>query len=128
VTVEKDLAIKHLCRLYGALGGRGRFSDNAVIEKTLADVSDAYPAIANDPSPRGAVHPTNPKILKSIPPICADLARLAGFDVISPYEMEEMQIVDYIRTRTDAALAVLQEKGIKPTMSIEELLAITRGE
>lgn len=127
-TIEKDLATKHLCRLYGALGGRGRLSNDAVAEKTMAEVPDAYPALPNDPRPRGAVHLTNPRVLKSIPPICADLAKHAGFDVISPDEMEEMQIEDYIRTRTDAAIAILRDKGIQPTMSIEELLAITRGE
>ena len=126
-TIEKDLAIKHLCRLYGALGGRGRLSNEAVVEKTTAEVPDAFPAIPNDQSPRGAVHLTNPKILKSIPPICADLARHAGFDVISYDEMEELQIEEFVRIRTDAALAVLRDKGIRPTMSLEELLTITRG-
>jgi len=126
-TIEKELAVRHLTRLYGALGGRRRLSDAAVIEKTLAEIPDAYPALPNDTRPRGAVHLTNPKILKSIPPVCADLARHAGFDVVSPDEMEVLQAEEFIRLRTDTALAVLREKGIKPTMSLEELLTITRG-
>lgn len=127
-TLEKDLATKHLVRLYGALGGRNRFSDEAVIEKTNAEIPDAYPANPNDPRPRGAVHLTNPRILKSIPPICSELAVRAGFDVISPDEMEEMQFEEFIRHRTDSAIAILRERGIRPTLSIEELLSITRGD
>lgn len=127
-TIEKDLAIKHLSRLYGALGGRDRLSDEAVVQRTRDEIPDAYPANLNDPRPRGAVHLTNPKILKSIPPLCAALARHAGFDVISPDDMEELQIEEFVRLRTDAALAILRDKGIRPTMSLEELLSITRGE
>lgn len=128
VTVEKDLAVKHLCRLYKVLGGRNRLSDDAVIEKTRTELPDVFPVNPNDPRPRGAIHLTNPRILKSIPPVCADLAVSAGFDVISPDQMEEMQLQEFIRLKTASALAVLRENGIRPTMSIEELLTITRGE
>ena len=127
-TMEKNLALKHLVRLYLALGGRSRLSDAAVMERTREEIPNAYPALPNDQRPRGAIHLTNPKILKSIQPACADLARFAGFDVISPDEMEELQIKDFIKLRTSAALAVLRDRGIRPTMTLDELLHITRDE
>lgn len=126
--LEKDLAVKHLVRLYAALGGRNRLFEDIVIQKTREELPGAFPVRPNDNRPRGAIHRTNAKILKSIPPLCADLARHAGFDVISPGEMEDMQIEEFVRLRTEAALAILRERGIRPTMSLEELLNITRGE
>lgn len=128
LNIEKELAINHLIRLYSALGGRDRFFDKLVIQKTREDVPGTHPIPPNDPKPRGAVHPTNARIVKSIPPMCADLARHAGFEVISPGEMEDLQIEEFVRLRTEAALAVLRDRGIRPTMSLEELLSITRGE
>ena len=126
-TLEKSLAIKHLIRLYVALGGRNRLSDEEVVERTKSIVPEAHFAPPNDPRPRGAVHLTNPRILKSIPPTCAELAIYAGFDVIAPDEMAAFQAEEFIRLRTGAALAVLNEKGIRPAMTLDELLEMTRG-
>lgn len=126
--LEKDLAVKHLVRLYTALGGRSRLFDDIVIQKTKDELLDVYPVRPNDNRPRGAVHRTNAKILKSITPMCADLARHAGFDVISPGEMEELQLEEFVRLRTEAAIAILKDRGIKPNLTIDELLKITRGE
>ena len=125
-TMEKNLAIKHLLRLYVALGGRERLSDVEVASRTQL-ISPGVPVVPpNDYRPRGAVHPTNPRILKSIRPACSELARTAGFDVIAPDDMEEIQYEEFITQRTGNALAVLQERGIRPTMSLEELLKVTR--
>jgi len=126
--IEKELAIKHLVRLYSAIGGRDRLFDDLVVQKTREELPGSYPVPPNNSRPRGAVHLTNPRILKSIPPMCADLARHAGFEVISPDEMDEMHLEEFVLLRTAAALAVLRERGIRPTMSLEELLSITRGE
>lgn len=126
--LEKELAVKHLVRLYTALGGRNRLFEDIVVQKTKDELPGIYPVRPNDNRPRGAVHRTNAKILKSIPPMCADLARHAGFDVISPGEMDEMQLEEFVRLRTEAAIAVLKDRGIKPSMTIDELLKITRGE
>ncbi|WP_304951460.1 hypothetical protein [Sulfitobacter sp.] len=127
LNMEKSLAIKHLIRLYAALGGRARLSDLDVSERTQELLPGAHPARPNDPSPRGAVHLTNPRILKSIPVTCTELAMLAGFDVISPDQINDFSVEEFISTRTKSALAVLREKGIKPKMSLEELLEVTRG-
>jgi hypothetical protein len=52
---------------------------------------------------------------------------LAGFEVISPDEMEDIDVSEFVSNRTQTALAVLREKGIKPSMSLEELLRLTRN-
>lgn len=80
----------------------------------------------NSDRPRGAVHITNPRLLKSIPPSCTELARLAGFEVLTPDQLEEFDAAAFVRNRTDWALADLNEKGIRPMISIEELLDDTR--
>lgn len=125
-TIEKDLAVKRLVWLYRALGGRGRFSDDDVAARIQELMPDQVMPRPNDPRPRGAVHITNPRLLKSIPPSCAQLARLAGFEVITPDQLDDFDAAAFVRDRTDWALADLNEKGIRPMISIEELLDDTR--
>lgn len=122
---EKSLAVRHLVRLYERLGGRNRFSVQSVVLRTQ-QVLDIQPAIPNDDMPRGAIHLTNPRIFKSIPPVCADLARNAGFDVISAVEAEGFNLGEIITSKTDAALAVLRARGIEPNLTVEEFLKMTR--
>lgn len=126
--LEKDLATKHLIRLYSMIGGRARLFDDAVAERTREQTPGATVVPPNNPLPRGAIHPTNPRILKSIPPLCAELARQAGFEVLSPDDLDELKVDEFTRNRTSAALVMLNEQKIAPTMTIEELLKITRGE
>ncbi len=127
--MEKELAAKHLVALYSACGSRERFSDKLVSDRTSLLLPEVQNYIANDTRPGGAIHPTNPRILKSIPRICAMLAKyIAGFDVITPDEMETFDLEEFIRTRTEAALRQLQESDIKPTMTADELKRITRGQ
>lgn len=126
-SLEKDLATKHLLRLYSACGGRRRFSEEAVIERTKITLAEAQQwAGPNDEDPRGAVHPSNPRILKSIPPACAMLAMYAGFEVVPSLVMENFDPEAFVRQRTRAALESLRRKGVKPTMSAEEVLRLTR--
>lgn len=127
-SLEKDLAIKHLVSLYDACGGRLRFSDDAAKERTKALLPDVQNFAANDPRPRGAVHVTNPRILKSIPAVCAMLARYAGFDDIGPDDLDEFDLEDFVRRKTRAALDKLEAAGVVPTMTAEELMKLTRGE
>lgn len=126
-TLEKELAIKHLVRLYEACGGRQRFSEEATLERTKTLV-DEVQYFANDPRPRGAVHKTNPNILKSIPAACAMLARYAGFELLSPDELEDFNLEEFIRKRTQTALAQIEASGVKPSMTAEELMKLSRGE
>jgi hypothetical protein len=125
-SLEKELASKHLVSLFAACGGRERFSEEYVRERTVLKIPDANWFIANDDRPRGAVHPSNPLILKSIPRACAMLAKYAGFEVIGPDELENFDIEDFIRTHTKTTLDRLKDRGITPTISIEELMKITR--
>ena len=68
------------------------------MEVTLPDIQWF---MANDPRPVGAVHPTNPRILKNIPRACAMLARyVAGFDVIDAEELATFNAEDFIRNQT----------------------------
>lgn len=63
-SLEKQLAMRHLVRLYAGCGARDRFSEQKVIELTHVKLSDISNFIANDPRPGAAVHPTNPAVLK----------------------------------------------------------------
>lgn len=126
-SIEKDLATKHLVRLYAACGGRERFSEEAVRERTTLKLNELEDWVnPNDPEPRGAVHPTNPRILKSIPAVCAMLATYAGFEIISAMAMGEFDTELFIKTHTQSALKRLREQGVEPTMTAEEVLRLTR--
>ncbi len=127
-SMEKELATKHLVRLYTACGGRDRFSDEAVEARTKILVRDVESWVTpNDSDPRGAIHPTNARILKSIPAACAMLAIYAGFEVIPSMIMEEFDADEFIRDHTRQALERLKREGIEPTMTADEVLKLTRG-
>lgn len=123
---EKALAAKHLSDLYYVCGGRDRFADVAQVKERSLSLPDVAWLLHNDPRPRGAVHPSNPAILKSIPRACASLALYAGFEDISPDELTNFDPVEWVRTHTRRALDRIRARGIKPTMTSEELLKITR--
>jgi hypothetical protein len=126
-SLEKDLATKHLLALYTECGARDRFSPEHVRERTALKLPDLQWFIANDARPQGAIHQTNPRILKSIPRACAMLARYAaGFDVIDADQLEDFDTQNFIRQQTQAAVERLQKDGVEPTMSAEELMRITR--
>ncbi len=124
--IEKSLAIKHLIHLYITLGGRRRLSNEDVKILTIEMCADTNIAFPNNPQLRGAIHLTNPQILKSIPPICSELAKRAGFVVLSPDEMQNLNVREFISNQTGAALAVLRDRGIRPSMTSAELLKVTR--
>jgi hypothetical protein len=127
-SLEKDLAAKHLVGLYAACGATARFSEEAVrarSEVMLRDVDNW--SLPNDDEPREAVHLSNPRIMKRIPAICAMLAVYAGFEVLTQLQAADFDPDRFIRERTRAALKELKAKGIRPTMSAEEVLRMTRG-
>lgn len=125
-SVEKDLAEKHLIALYDACGSRERFSEEHVRERTAVKIEDVEWVLANDVRPQGAVHPTNPRVLKSIPRACAMLAKYAGFEIIEADELEQFDPDKFAVERTRRILAELREQNIVPNMSAEELLKLTR--
>lgn len=126
-SLEKDLATKHLIALYIECGARDRFSLDSVRERTELKYPDLQQFFANDDRPQGAVHPTNPRILKSIPRACAMLAKYAGFSIIDADELDNFSPQDFIKRQTKIALERLREYQIEPTMSAEELLKLTRS-
>jgi hypothetical protein len=123
-SLERQLGIEHLVRLYGACGGRERFSEEYV--RTLSQDTLSDFVMPNDDRPQGAVHPTNARILKSIPRICAMLAKYAGFDIIDTDELLNFDLEEFVRRQTLEALRRLQEQEIEPTMTGSELMKLTR--
>ena len=126
-TFEKELATEHILRLYVACGRRARFSEEAVEQRAKLTIGDIEHFIANDPRPRGAVEPHNPRVVKSIPSACAMLARYAGWEDIDPDELESFDPDAFVERRMRDALRKLRESGVEPTMTAEELMRLTRG-
>ena len=124
-SLERELGAEHVIRLYVACGGRDRFSVEHVRQFSEAKLIEF--AMPNVDDPQGAVHPTNPRILKSIPRICAMLAKDAGFEILDADELANFDLEKFVRDRTRAALRTLGEQGIRPTMTANELLKLTRG-
>jgi hypothetical protein len=113
-SLEKELAVKHLVRLYSACGGRDRFSEEQTRELTRVRVHEIQDYLANDHRPGGAVHPTNPRILKTIPRACALLAKNAGFDFLLPDELDQFDVDTFIKRKASDAIRRLKEKGVRP--------------
>jgi hypothetical protein len=126
LSLEKELAVKHLVRLYSACGGRDRFSEEQTRELTRVRVHEIQDYLANDHRPGGAVHPTNPRILKTIPRACALLAKNAGFDFLLPDELDQFDVDTFIKIKASDAIRRLKEKDIRPTMTADELMKMTR--
>jgi hypothetical protein len=128
-SLEKDLASNHLLSLYIACGSRDRFSPDHVRERTALKIPQLQWYIANDDRPQAAVHPSNPRVLKGIPRACAMLATyVAGFEIIDADELLEFTPEDFIKRQTSKALKLIRDNGIKPTISAEELMRITRDQ
>lgn len=128
-SLEKDLAVKHLSALYAACGGQDRFAEGHVKEIHELKLPEISWLLSNDTRPRGAVQPTNPSVVKSIPWACAWLAKYeAGFETIDADELETFDSAEFVRRRTRRALDTLKERNISPVMTSSELMKITRGE
>jgi hypothetical protein len=126
-SVEKDLATKHLLRLYEACGGRGRFTEEEVKARQKILLPDLH-WFANRAEPVAAIHPTNHRIIKTIPRACAMLAfYCAGFVSLDVDDLDQMDLDEFIRRRTREAIKKLEEAGVAPTMSAEDLMKLTRG-
>lgn len=126
-SLEKQLATKHLLNLYTQCGARDRFSADHVRERTALKLPELAWYIANDARPQGAVHRTNPRILKTIPRACAMLAKYAAdFEVIDADDLDNFNTDEFIRHQTQAAIDQLGKRGIEPSMSAEDLMKITR--
>ncbi len=127
-SVERDLAAFHFIRLYQACGGVARFSEQATLERQKILIPDIQ-HFANNPEPVGVFHRSNPKARGAIPRACAMLAQYhAGFEWIDLDELDDFDVERFVKQRTQDALSRLDSEGIRPTMSADELLRLTRGE
>ena len=122
--IEKDLAVRHLVKLYNFCGGIERFSEEAVKDRTRIQLQQIQNYI--ELRPGAAIHSTNPNILKAIPAACAMLARHAGFDFIDADELEKFDVERFVRSKAASAISRLEELGIAPTMTAAQLMKITR--
>jgi hypothetical protein len=127
-SMEKDLAAHHFVQLYDACGGSTRFSEEATIERQRIKLPDLN-HFANNPEPVGVFHSSNPAARNAIPRACAMLAKyLAGFDVIDVDELDNFDVSSFVKEKVQSTLSDLKSRGIKPSISAEDLLKLTRGE
>jgi hypothetical protein len=54
------------------------------------------------------------------------LAKYAGFEVIDADELEAFDLQSFIRLHTQQALTRFRQGNVTPTMSVEELMRLTR--
>ncbi|MEQ1940490.1 hypothetical protein ABMA46_19795 [Mesorhizobium sp. CN5-321] len=125
-SIAKDLASKHLVDLYRYCGGIKRFDDDAVRARTATFFQDIENYAVNNPNPIAAVHKTNLSIFKTLPRVCAMLARVAGFETFDIEDLENLDTSALARQNIDRALENLRKKGISPKISSEELMKIIR--
>lgn len=127
-SIEKELAQKHLCKLYHLTGGVDRFSAEVVRELTELTLPDIERYLANSDRPIAAIHFSNPAILKTMPRACAMLAQHADFEYIDADDLQDFNVETFIREKAGIALQRLKERGIRPSMTAAQLMKLTRGE
>ena len=127
-SVNRELALQPIATLYSACGGLRRLSNEAALERQQAKLPQIH-WFANSEDPFFAIYPQDPNVIKSLPRVCAMLAKqLAGFEELDADELENWNVMDYVRKKTRAALQHLKARNIRPTMTAEELIKITRAE
>jgi len=124
-SLEKDLAVPHIIELYSACGSRERFDDDATLERTSELIPNSN-FLPNSNIPFGAVHASNPNIVKILPRACAMLAVYAGYTQIDLEELEDFDVMSFVETKTFNALNRLKELGIRSTISVKDLMRLTR--
>lgn len=126
-SIEKDISVKHLLYLYQACGERERFKPEAVANLTNAKLPDMKYAPPNDLTPIAAIHPSNPKIIKTINKECAMLARyVANFSIISASELVDFNVDKFVKANFEKAMAKLEAQGALPGTNAQTLLKILR--
>jgi hypothetical protein len=127
-TPEKSFAMAHLLTLYNICGGKHRFDPDSVNDRIAVIIPEYLATIPNDSGPRGALHPTNPRVLKTIPRECAPLAEAVGFQIIWASDLESFNPDEFIRNRAKQAMTNLDQNGIVPQLTAEQLHKLTREE
>jgi hypothetical protein len=127
-STEKDLALHHVVRLFQACGERLRFDDDNVKELTKVVYNEIELWLSNSQEPMAALHPTNLRVVKTIPRACAMLAQRAGFAVLDLDTLAESSLPELVRDNLQKALANLKQRGITPTMTAAALMKLMREE
>uniref|UniRef100_E6VQK2 Uncharacterized protein n=1 Tax=Rhodopseudomonas palustris (strain DX-1) TaxID=652103 RepID=E6VQK2_RHOPX len=125
-STEKDLALRHIVRLYQVCGERSRFDDETVAELTKIAFNDIQVWLSNSQEPMAALHPTNLRIVKTIPRACALLAQHAGFAVLDLDTLAETSLPELVRKNLEEALARIKDRGLRPNMTVAELMRLMR--
>ena len=125
-SLEKGLALGHLVRLYVQCGSELRFSAEYVEELNKVKISHISNYVEPATVTSGAVHPTNPRIVKVIPRVCAMLARYAGFMTFDEEDFSALDVNELIRRRTREGLDRIRSQKTITNMSADELMRLTR--
>jgi len=124
-SIDKDLAARHLIDLYIACGERGRFSREHVAELARTSMAQLQAYAANDPSPIVAVHASNPSIMKTLPRICAMLARyVAGYETMDSDVLEQFDVLQFVKEHLDKIIRNIGDR--QPNMTAEEVMKLMR--
>lgn len=127
-TPAKNFAMAHILGLYSVCAGIERFSEESIRNRTAVLLPNYQWQTPNDDRPQGALHPTNPRILKSIPRSCAALAESAGFQIVYADDLDSFDVDDFIERRARDVVGSLKRDGIAATMSSDDLHKLMRGE
>lgn len=127
-TTEKSFAMAHLLSLYNICGAKRRFDIDSIKDRISVIIPEYVSAPPNDARPQGALHPTNPRIVKTIPRDCAPLAEAVGFQIIWADDLDAFDPDEFIKTRAKQASINLTQSKIASHMTADELHKLTRGE
>lgn len=123
-SLDRDLAIEPICRLYAACGGLERWSVERVHERQQILIPHINQYLGSN-EPWVVVDPLDPSLAKVIPQACAMLARyVAKFEDVG--DPAQFDVISFVKNRTQQALYHLKALNIRPKMSAEDLLKLTR--
>lgn len=125
-TVEKSFATGHLVALYNICDGRSRFDPKKMRDRTAVMLPNYNWQTPNNDDPPGALHPTNPRILKLVPRSCASLAKSIGFEIVPSDDLEQFDPDEYIESRSKRVVSDLTRSGREPKISANELHELLR--
>lgn len=118
--VEKSYALKRLLEMYVSVGGPARF------ERSVEAINTGR---TNDPRPYGLVDKKLPRAPKSLPAGVVNTMDWldASYEVLDHDELKAFDVDMFVREASVRALSKIRERGIKPTMSSSDLMALMRG-
>jgi len=118
--VEKSYALDRLLEMYVSVGGPTRF------ERSLEAIGSGR---TNDPRPYGLVDKKLPRAPKSLPAGVVNTMDWldASYEVLHHDELKAFDVDMFVREAAVRALSKIRERGIKPTMSSSDLMALMRG-